>query len=99
MVFELLILLSLIPLDLVRFTRVHPDLATFRANLETQIPLGSLTLFMVKNPWGNNLNNYLVLRGGVFHPWVCLSCFQISPWGSSKMTQHVIPAGNILRWQ
>jgi hypothetical protein len=44
-----------------------------RANLETEILLGSLTFFKVKNPRKNNLNNnYLVLHGGVFHLWVCL---------------------------
>jgi hypothetical protein len=42
------------------------------ANLETQIPLGSLTFSWVGNPWENNFNNYLVLCGGVFH------CFQNS---------------------
>ena len=35
-----------------------------RANLESQIPLGSLTFPTVENPWRNNLNNYLVIYGG-----------------------------------
>jgi len=35
-----------------------------RVNLESQIPLGSLTFPMVENPWGTNLNNYLVIYEG-----------------------------------
>jgi hypothetical protein len=47
--------------------RLHtvPVPSSLRTNLETQIPLESLTFSRVRNAWRNNLNNYLILRKGL----------------------------------
>jgi hypothetical protein len=44
----------------------------FRATLETQIPLESMTFSRVGNPWGYHLNNPFIYSWRVFHLWVCL---------------------------
>jgi hypothetical protein len=41
-----------------------------KANLETQIPLGSLIFPREENLLRNNLNNYLVFYGGIASPFL-----------------------------